>query len=200
MFNDIQIYPGKPADDGDAALDAALAAADEDMLSAISNGLDLDTGLARILEGLSSPPATRPGTRAQVPAEPGEDREIPDADISRNPFSRLQPPGSSGTAVRHSSPRTAPLLPWLVLPAVVLGAAVYFLFPLQSPPAAYLILAVFLAVLLLAVIAVVAMAVRREDRRSSLSSAAPGAGARRARRLVSRLVGLPASQDSVTPR
>jgi hypothetical protein len=193
-------YSGKPGDDGDAALDAAFAAADEDMLSAISNGLDLDTGLARILEDLGGSPATRPGIQAQVPAWPGEDREIPDTAISRNPSSRIQPRGSSGTAVRHSSRRTAllPLL-WLVLSAVALGVPVYFLFPLLSRSAgsaAYLILAVFLAVLALGVVAMVAGAVRREDRCFSLSGAAPDAGARRARRLVGRLVGLSASQDS----
>jgi hypothetical protein len=200
MLNDNQmIHPGKPGDDGDAALDAAFAAADEDMLSAISNGLDLDIGLARILEDLGGSPATRPGIQAQVPAWPGEDRGIPDAAISRNPSSRIQPRGSSGTAVRHSSRRTALLLLWLVLPAVALGVPVYFLFPLLSRSAgsaAYLILAVFLAVLALGVVAMVAVAVRREDRCFSLSGAAPGAGARSARRLVGRLVGLSVSQDS----
>jgi hypothetical protein len=197
MLNDNQmIHPGKPGDDGDATLDAALAAADEDMLSAISNGLDLDIGLARILEDLSGSPVTRPGIQAQVPAWPGEDRGIPDTTTSRNPSSRIQPRGSSGTAVRHSPRRTAPLLLWLVLSAVALGVPVYFLFPLLSRPAAYVILAVFLAVLVLGVVAMVAVAVRREDRCFSLSSAAPGAGARRARRLVGRLVGLSASQGS----
>ena len=43
MLNENQmIHPSKSGDDSDAALDAALAAADEDMLSGISNGLDLD--------------------------------------------------------------------------------------------------------------------------------------------------------------
>ena len=42
------IHPGRSGDSGDAALDAALAAADEDMLTAISNGLDLDRGLAQV--------------------------------------------------------------------------------------------------------------------------------------------------------
>jgi hypothetical protein len=192
-------YSGKPGDDGDAALDAAFAAADEDMLSAISNGLDLDTGLARILEDLGGSPATRPGIQAQVPAWPGENRGIPDTAISRNPSSRIQPRGSSGAAVRHSSWRAALLLLWLVLSAVALGVPVYFLFPLLSRSAgsaAYLILAVFLAGLALGVVAMVAVAVRREDRCFSLSGAAPDAGARRARRLVGRLVGLSASQDS----
>jgi hypothetical protein len=200
MLNENQMtHPGKPGDDGDAALDAAFAAADEDMLSAISNGLDLDTGLARILEDLGGSPATRPGIQAQVPAWPGEDRGIPDTAISRNPSSRIQPRGSSGTTVRHSSWRAALLLLWLVLSAVALGVPVYFLFPLLSRSAgsaAYLILAVFLAVLALGVVAMVAVAVRREDRCFSLSGAAPGAGARRTRRLVGRLVGLSASQDS----
>ena len=191
MLNENQmIHHGKPGDDGDAALDAALAAADEDMLSAISNDLDLDRGLARILQDLDGSPATRPGPQAQVPAWPAEDRGIPDAAISRNPSSRIDTRGPSGTAVRPSSRRTALLL-WLVLPAVALGVSVYFLSPLLSrstASAAYLILAVFLAGLMLGVIAMVAVAVRREDRRFSLSSAAPGAAGHRARRLVGRLV------------
>jgi serine/threonine protein kinase len=41
---------GPRPDNGDAALDAALAAADEGMLAAISSNLDLDGGLDRILE------------------------------------------------------------------------------------------------------------------------------------------------------
>ena len=86
------IYPGRSGDGGDAALDAALAAADEDMLSAISNGLDLDIGLARILEDLGGSPATRPGI--QAPAHPEEDRRIPDATISRNPFPPIHTRGT----------------------------------------------------------------------------------------------------------
>jgi hypothetical protein len=81
------IHPGRPGDNGDAALDAALAAADDDMLSAISNGLDLDIGLARILGDLSGSPAARPGS--QAPAYPGQDRRITDAVISRNRSSRI---------------------------------------------------------------------------------------------------------------
>ena len=42
------IQPGRSGDDRDAALDTALAAADEDMLTAICNGLDLDRGLAQV--------------------------------------------------------------------------------------------------------------------------------------------------------
>ena len=185
------IHHGKPGDDGDAALDAALAAADEDMLSAISNDLDLYRGLARILQDLDGSPATRPGTQAQVPAWPGEDREILDAAISRNPSSRIDTREPSGTAVRHGSRRTAPLLLWLVLSAMALGVPIYFLFPLLSrsaASAAYLILAVFLAGLVLGVVAMVAVAVRSEEGRFSLSSAAPGAAGHRARRLVGRLV------------
>ena len=192
MLNENQmIHHGKPGDDGDAALGAALAAADDDMLCAISNDLDLDRGLARILQDLDGSPATRPGTQAQVPAWPGEDREIPDATISRDSSSRIDTRGPSGTAVGHSSRRAALLLLWLVLPAVALGVSIYFLFPLlsRSPAsAAYLILAVFLAGLVLGVVAMVAVAVRREDRPFSLSSAAPGAAGQRARRLVGRLV------------
>jgi serine/threonine protein kinase len=41
---------GPRPDNGDAALDAALAAADQGMLAAISSNLDLDGGLDRILE------------------------------------------------------------------------------------------------------------------------------------------------------
>jgi hypothetical protein len=190
------IHPGKPGDGGDAALGAAFAAADEDMLSAISDGLDLDLGLARILKDLGESPATRPGIQAQVPAWPGQDRGILDTTISRNPSSRIQPPVPSRTAVRHSSRRTGPLLLWLVLSAMALGVPIYFLFPLLSRSAAYLILAVFLAVLVLGAVAMVAVAVRREDRCLSLSDAPPDAAGRRARRLVGRLVGLSVSQDS----
>jgi len=83
------IHPGRPGDDGDAALDAALAAADDDMLSAISSGLDLDIGLARILGDLGGSPAARPGS--QAPADPGQDRRITGAVPFRNRSSRGQP-------------------------------------------------------------------------------------------------------------
>ena len=192
------IHPGKPGDDGDPALGAALAAADEDMLSAISDGLDLDIGLARILKDLGGSPATGPGVQAQVPAWPGEDRGILDTAISRNPSSLPQNPGPSGPAVRHSSRRTAALLLWLVLSAMTLGVAIYFLFPLLSRSvgsAAYLILAVFLAGLVLGAVAMMAAYARREAH-GELSSAAPGVAAHKARRLVGRLVGLSVSHDS----
>ena len=80
------IHPGRPGDDGDAALDAALAAADDDMLSAISSGLDLDMGLARILGDLGGSPAARPGS--QAPAYPRADRRITGAVLSPNRSSR----------------------------------------------------------------------------------------------------------------
>ena len=78
------IHPGRSGDDGDAALDAALAAADEDLLAAISNGLELDIRLARILKDLGGSSA-RLGIQAQAPASPGNDRGLPDAAMSRNP-------------------------------------------------------------------------------------------------------------------
>ena len=90
------IHPGRSGDDGDAALDAALAAADEDMLSAISNGLDLDIGLARILGDLGGSSATRPDI--QAPAYPGEDRRIPVAAISRNPSPRIHGQGADAAS------------------------------------------------------------------------------------------------------
>jgi hypothetical protein len=62
------IHPGRSGDDGDAALDAALAAADEDMLAAISIGVDSDAGLARILQDLGGAPSARPGIQTQAPA------------------------------------------------------------------------------------------------------------------------------------
>ena len=99
MLNENQmIHPRKWGDDGDAALDAALAAADDDMLAAISNGLDLDMGLARVLGDLGGSPATRPCLQAQVPAYPGEDRGIPDAAISRDPSSRIHPRGADAAS------------------------------------------------------------------------------------------------------
>ena len=81
------IHPSKSGDDSDAALDAALAAADEDMLSGISNGLDLDIGLTRILGDLGRSSATRPDI--QPPAYPGEGGKILDAAISRDRSSRI---------------------------------------------------------------------------------------------------------------
>ena len=78
------IDPRGCCDSGDAKLDATLAAADEDMLAAISNGLHLDAGLARIAQDLGGSPAARPSTRA--PAHPEEDPGKPDAGISRNPL------------------------------------------------------------------------------------------------------------------
>ena len=78
------IDPRGCCDSGDAKLDATLAAADEDMLAAISNGLDLDAGLARIAQDLGGSAAARPSTRA--PAYPEENQGKPDAAISRNPL------------------------------------------------------------------------------------------------------------------
>jgi hypothetical protein len=89
------VHPGRSGDDGDAALDAALAAADDDMLSAISDGLDLDLGLARILGDLGGSSAARPGI--QPPAYPGEDRRIPDVP-SRNPSSRIHGQGADAAS------------------------------------------------------------------------------------------------------
>lgn len=79
------IHPGKTRDDGDAALDAALAAADDDMLAAISGGLDLDVGLARILKDLGGSSTARPGIPAQASASPGTNRALPDTSMSRDP-------------------------------------------------------------------------------------------------------------------
>jgi hypothetical protein len=90
------VHPSRPGDDGDTALDAALAAADQDMLSAISDGLDLDIGLARILGDLGGSPAARPGIG--VPAYPGEDRRRPDAAISRIPSSRIHTQGADAAS------------------------------------------------------------------------------------------------------
>jgi hypothetical protein len=90
------VHPGRSGDDGDAALDAALAAADQDMLSAISNGLDLDIGLARILGDLGGSPAAHPGI--QAPAYPGEDRRRPDAAISRDRSSRIHTQGADAAS------------------------------------------------------------------------------------------------------
>src|ERR1700722_5368679 len=188
MLNENQmIHPGKPGDDGDPALGAALAAADEDMLSAISDGLDLDIGLARILKDLGGSPATRPGIQARVPAWPGEDRGILDTTISRNPSSLPQLPGPSGPAVRHGSRRTAPLLLWMALSAMALRAAIYFLFPLLSCSVG--------AGLVRGALAMVPAYARREPH-GELPGAAPGAAGRRTRRLVGRLVGLSVSHDS----
>ncbi len=90
------IDPGRSGDDGDVALDAALAAADEDMLAAISNGLDLDIGLARILKDLGGSSATRPGI--QAPEHPEKDRGRPGATISQTPFPPIRTRGAGAAA------------------------------------------------------------------------------------------------------
>jgi hypothetical protein len=90
------IDPGRSGDGGDVALDAALAAADEDLLAAISNGFDLDIGLARVLNDLGGSPATRPGVRA--PERPEKDRRRPGAAISPDPFPPIRTAGAGAAA------------------------------------------------------------------------------------------------------
>jgi hypothetical protein len=87
MLNENQMIHPRSGEDRDTALDAALAVADDDMLCAISNGLDLDIGLTRILEDLAGSPAARPGI--QPLAHPGEGQRILDAAISRDRASRM---------------------------------------------------------------------------------------------------------------
>jgi len=68
----MRIDPGTPGDDGDAALDAAFAAADEGMLVAISDALDLEGRLAQILQkakDLAEPEAAWPATPQGASAE-----------------------------------------------------------------------------------------------------------------------------------
>lgn len=73
MLDGSPIIPsGDPGDDADAALWTALAAADDDMLTAITNRLDLDTGLARVFKDLDSLSVARACT--QEPAQPGDTR------------------------------------------------------------------------------------------------------------------------------
>ena len=92
------IDPGRLGDDGDVALDAALAAADEDMLAAISDRLELDIGLARILKDLGGSSAAHPGSQAPAPAYPRKDRRIPDAASSRNPSRRIHTAGADAAS------------------------------------------------------------------------------------------------------
>ena len=71
-------------DDGDVALDAALAAADEDMLAAISDRLELDIGLAdpqgpgRIISGSPGQPGTGTGVSRERPENTGR-RQFPES-------------------------------------------------------------------------------------------------------------------------
>ena len=97
-YEDQMIHPGKSGDDGDAALDAALAAADKDMLAAISNGHDLDAGLARVLQDLDRSPTARPGIQERAPAYPGKDQEPGAADPGAPAPSRTRPPLPAGQA------------------------------------------------------------------------------------------------------
>ena len=90
------IDPGRSGDEGDAALDAALAAADKDLLAAISNGFDLDIGLARVLKDLGGSSAVRPGI--QAPERPGKDRRRPGAAISQDPFPPIRTQGAGAAA------------------------------------------------------------------------------------------------------
>lgn len=83
------IDPGRSGDEGDAALDAALAAADKDLLAAISNGFDLDIGLARVLKDLGGSSASAPASRHRsVLGKTGGDRAPP---FPRIRFPRFAP-------------------------------------------------------------------------------------------------------------
>jgi hypothetical protein len=92
------IHPARSGGDRDAALDAVLAAADEDMLAAISNGLDLDTGLARVLEDLGGSSATRPATCGDRVHDLGVPHLLVAGQARR---------GGAGQAVRDLQPRTS---------------------------------------------------------------------------------------------
>src|SRR5262249_43166298 len=76
--------PGRSGDDGDVALDAALAAADEDLLAAISDGFDLHIGLARVRNERGGSPGTGPGPRP--PGHLGKARKSLGTAMSRDPF------------------------------------------------------------------------------------------------------------------
>ena len=91
------IHPGKSRDDGEVALDAALAAADDDMLAAISNGLDLDIGLARILKDLAGSSGT--GLSIQAPGHPEKDRRRPRAAVSQDPSLPIRAWGAGAAAI-----------------------------------------------------------------------------------------------------
>jgi len=90
------IDPGRSGDAGDAALEAALAAADKDLLAAISDGFDLDLGLARVLKDLGGSPAVRPGIPA--PERPEKDRRRPGAAISQDALPPIRTQGAGAAA------------------------------------------------------------------------------------------------------
>jgi hypothetical protein len=89
MADAMRIDPGDPGDDGDAALDAALAAADEGMLAAISGDLDLEGRLAQILQevrDLAGPAAWHANPQG---ASAEERRDEPEEIILRAPRSEF---------------------------------------------------------------------------------------------------------------
>jgi hypothetical protein len=90
MINISNFDSGQAGDDSDAALDAALGAADDDMLTAVSRGLDLDKGMARILKDLPAAAGTCPD--AQGPACPAGEASLAAADQSK----RMESPPADG--------------------------------------------------------------------------------------------------------
>jgi hypothetical protein len=99
-YENQMIHSGKSGDDGDAALDAALAAADEDTLAAIRNGVNLDAGLARILQDLGEAPTARPSIHSHAPVYPGKDQTIPWAPL----FPGIRLPGLTPPDADAASP------------------------------------------------------------------------------------------------
>jgi hypothetical protein len=97
-----RIDPGKADDDSDRELDAVLTAADEGMLTTITESLNLDAGFAQITGLRATSTAAAAGQAAGRPR--GRTPETPQQPIPSgpgNPQWAVPPPGNAGPGNSH---------------------------------------------------------------------------------------------------
>ncbi len=171
--------PEYAGDQGDADLDAMLAAAEDRLLAAIRDRLDLDAGLAEIIGDLRTADhqitpehVARPLSERRDDIEPRQGSPLTWDEREVAPVAR-----ASGMPVRRGPARLllrrALMLAGAATTLAVPVVASYLANPTTTTGVAYLILAVFFAGVWLGVVAMVAIAIKREERLYSLSDAAP---------------------------